>query len=124
MKKQTEFSKRIAEALEYADLGPTAAARELTKRLGVKITQQRISHLLTNASGSELTQDIANLTGYKYHYLQYGIGLPTDPKSDADELAQRFDFGSSAESEFEFASKCTAKLSAGNGSITFHHEER
>lgn len=68
----TAFGQRITEALVDADLDQTSAAAKLSARLGRIIKPQTIQYAASKANSSELTADIAAITGFRYEYLAYG----------------------------------------------------
>lgn len=69
---QTPFSERLVEALHAANLDQTSAAAALSQRLGKIIKPQTIQYATSKAQSSELTADIATITGFRYEYLAYG----------------------------------------------------
>lgn len=72
-KKKTSFAVRVTAALKHKGISQTQAAAELSRRLGVKITQQGISHMARLGAKSALSADLAKLCGVEPEWLAYGI---------------------------------------------------
>ena len=71
---KTEFAARVQQALTYAGLGQTDAARALTKRLGRNISQATIGNIAINAHESLLSYDLADLCGVDAGWLIHNKG--------------------------------------------------
>lgn len=118
--KRTAYGRRVFEALAYADLSQTAAARMLTERLGREVKPQTVQYLASKAEESALTADLAQLCHVRYDWLAHGRGK----MEEALQLAEPVAVYQVGDREYEFVKRVRgAVLSAGPGSVTFEVEE-
>lgn len=118
--RRTPFGRRVFEALAYADLTQTAAAKLLSERLGREIKPQTIQYLVSKAEESALTADLAQICHVRYEWLAHGHGTMEERLPLAEPVAV-YQVG---DREYEFVKRVHgAVLSAGPGRVTFEVEE-
>lgn len=111
-----DFPQRVRQALAYAELNHTSAAKKLTEKLGREIKPQTIQYMSSKAKSSELAADLAMLCGVNYEWLAHGFG---EMIFYATESSAALEINESRPNlDWDFVDRVIdAHLSAGNGEV-------